>query len=58
MTNEEKIKEMNTEEMAKFISELLEGCEYGKCPANHLCGNGDCKDNLMEWLKQEAEEWL
>ena len=54
MTNEEKIKSMPTEELAKFICKF-QMCH--KCPGVHYCyiaeGNAI---GLQTWLKKEVEE--
>lgn len=59
MTNEERIKAMSTEELARGIKSLLNSCIY--CPAFRTCTdtleNKSCLEKMEEWLKEEAEEW-
>lgn len=56
MTNEERIKNMSTEELAKFIESSTESCD--SCPAMMNCPQGyrSCYIQIMGWLKEEAEE--
>lgn len=51
MTNFERIKNMSVEEYAKHIFRLID-CRY--CPI--YCTNGNCKDAIEQWLKDEAED--
>lgn len=57
MTNEEKIKGMSTEDLARFIYGFEPDCYC--CDALKTCKNGTrvgslaCKENLVLWLKQE-----
>ena len=51
MTNEEKIKSMTTEELAKFICKLL-SCD--SCPGSDICYRN--ANGLQAWLKKEVEE--
>lgn len=59
MTNEEKIKNMSTEELAKFLDGISPGYYCGACPARKIChnpyGGTECTKKLYEWLKEEAE---
>lgn len=58
MTNEQKIKAMSTEELAKGIEHLVGFCI--DCPAFMACcdtiKNKKCSEHLIGWLKEEAEE--
>lgn len=54
MTNADKIRAMTDEELA---IEMFVGMECGACPCAGKCGNGShCKDTILEWLKQPAED--
>ena len=54
MTNADKIRAMTDEELA---GEMFIGMECGDCPCADKCGNGEyCKDTILEWLKQPAED--
>lgn len=58
MTNEEKIKNMSTEELAKFLDGISPGYYCGACPVLKICynyGRTKCVKKLFEWLKEEAE---
>lgn len=48
MTNYEKIKQSNINEMVEFLCTLTE-CE--KCPASNLCYFGH--NGMKEWLEKE-----
>ena len=63
MTNFEKIKAMNIEEMAKKILGVIDwDCQ--ECPMFDKCDNGEyhftdcfgCKDLIKIWLESEADE--
>lgn len=51
MTNFEKIKNMSVEELADYISVMLD-CRC--CPAN--CLNAECIVAIEQWLNSEVEE--
>lgn len=52
MTNEEKIKSMSREELAKYLlGQKLPYCAGRDCPEDHECIN--C---VLEWLAEEAKE--
>ena len=52
MTNLEKIKSMNAEELAEYFCKLMD-CRY--CPI--YCTRGECRDNeIKQWLESESEE--
>ncbi|MGN1138292.1 MAG: hypothetical protein ACI4RM_02505 [Ruminococcus sp.] len=60
MTNFEKIKQMNIDEMAEQLFFILD-CD--DCPiekykgySDQNCNNGTCKGALKKWLESEAEE--
>lgn len=50
MINEEKIKSLNTEELADFI------CRFTDCNCCFFYRSGGCKYSLEQWLKSEAEQ--
>ena len=58
MTNEEKIKSMSTEKLARGIKCLISDCI--DCPAFVTCVNimedKKCLERMEEWLKAEAED--
>lgn len=53
MTNEEKIKSMSREELAKYLLVELKYpyCAERNCPEDH-----DCTACIMDWLGEEAKE--
>ena len=51
MTNEERIKSLNTEELAGFIADIAD-CALFNNPIK--CG-GNCKLAWEQWLKSEAQ---
>ena len=63
MTNEDKIKSMSTEELARFLNKYISLCD--ECPAAGFCnqyslldyldGTG-CTARIKVWLMQEAKE--
>ena len=54
MTNFERIKNMSKEEMAEAMTKRF-AC-YA-CPSKDCSGHrGECKDYLVDWLNEEAEE--
>ncbi len=63
MTNYEKIRSLNVEEMAEYIFELGNGREYcyGHCAYQYKddCpndGGKDCISGVAKWLESEVEE--
>jgi hypothetical protein len=58
MTNEQKIKAMSTEELAKYIFELGNGSEYcyGHCiyQDDKDCTRHNCLEGVTAWLKQNT----
>ena len=56
MNNFNKIKNMNVDEMSKFLSKIIE-CEM--CPASGLCNEDttyqDCPEKFEQWLLSEVE---
>ena len=51
MTNAQKIRAMNDEELAEFLDENAEYCHVG------LCKDGEtCRICCLKWLQQPAEE--
>ena len=57
MTNEEKIKSLNREELAEFLifSSLVIFC-YCKNAGNQFCSGQLCVDCAMKWLGEEAKQ--
>lgn len=64
MNNYDRIKSMSVEEMADFITDLTNGCEYGCMYCTNYV-DGECiKDGYMndyvkgciQWLLQEVSE--
>lgn len=55
-TNLERIRQMTTEELAKFFYATKNSCTT--CVAkNHKCiGNKHCIEFIKQWLEQEVEE--
>jgi hypothetical protein len=55
MTNYENLKQMDSDELAVTICDMMGVCD--KCPAGNMCMMGNGKANgLKEWMKQEVEE--
>lgn len=57
MTNEERIKSLSTEELAREISGNCWSCDG--CLIVDFCdrnGTVDCEEVWKQWLKSEAEE--
>ena len=52
MTNFERIKGMNVEEMAEFLRDYdyCDVCIYDRTP----CRGRSCKDGIKQWLESEA----
>lgn len=58
MTNAEKIKNMDSEELANFLFELLTTCEEtSSCEECKYCKPGICMSvyRMQMWLESEAE---
>lgn len=58
MTNGEKIRSMTDEELAEFLDE---DASYtclicARRDAKDSCVNYECKNKVLEWLKQEVSE--
>ena len=54
MTNGDKIRAMTDKELA---SAMFIGMECGACPCSDKCRKGSfCRDTILEWLKQPAED--
>ena len=57
MTNEEKIKSLSSEELARFLTRLTECCsfedceDFNKCPVVKSC----CYGSMLNWLNSEEE---
>lgn len=52
-TNYEKIISMGIDELAEFLKEYF-NCEYA-CPVDsETCYYGECKESILEWLRQEV----
>lgn len=68
MTNYERIKSMNVEEMAQILADIsMDGGYEVPCsvcagerttPDNHCCADfsDDCMQGVVKWLESEAEE--
>ena len=55
MTNGDKIRSMNDEELAEFLDEIIE-CSCGVCPYEEGCDQEyDCGKKLTKWLKSEVK---
>lgn len=53
-TNADRIRSMNDEELAEFISKYF-SCEY-ECAVRDKCGSDwDCKRATIDWLQSEVE---
>lgn len=52
MTNEEKLKSLSTEELARFIADIA---DCGTCNNPIKC-EGKCKVAWEQWLKSEVED--
>ena len=61
MTNADKIRSMENDELNKFISSISEGdalCAYMGKEFHNSCANPDidmCRICVMEWLESEAK---
>lgn len=54
MTNGDKIRSMTDEELAEWLTDGHEQCDF--C-AKHLCDfDSDCVHGVLKWLKQEVSE--
>lgn len=54
MTNEQKIKNMSTEELVNFLKRMTPSCY--DCHFIWTCEkNKSCKENIKQWLMQEAQ---
>lgn len=49
MTNGDKLRSMNNEELAKFIYEIVENIEWDEDGSNNFF-----EDNFCEWLNEEV----
>lgn len=56
MTNGDKLRQMTDEKLASMMSGIKYNCS--SCPAYGFCEDcgGDCRETILEWLKQESEE--
>jgi hypothetical protein len=55
MTNYERIKDMDKEEMSKFLCNLMcADCCENRCPASELCCTGHL--GMRDWLEKESKE--
>lgn len=53
MKNIERIRQMNSEELAEFIGEDCTCCVYDdRCVGYYF----ECKEGIKQWLEQEVEE--
>ena len=54
MTNYEAMRTMNKDELAKFLSRIMDG---KKCPASEFCdGQCECVDAILNWLNAESDD--
>jgi hypothetical protein len=54
MTNADKIRGMNDEQLADFLDRLIESpCHFCRYSDGNSC-DGSCDDATIDWLKQEA----
>lgn len=61
MKNIEKIKQMNSDELAEFLEEVKRQWTCIECCSNVISCDGfddmyDCKQGIKHWLEQESEE--
>lgn len=59
MTNEQKIREMTTDELADLIEYPIAVFCCADCKRNPVvgtCSKKDCKEEIKEWLNAEAEK--
>ena len=60
MTNADKIRAMTDEKLAVWIADRVYGMECSNCPAYEPCvptmEDMTCKDHILEWLQEEANE--
>lgn len=57
MKNIDKIRQMNSEELAEILTHHLDKCDF--CTAildSEECTKNFCVDNVKQWLEQEVEE--
>lgn len=59
MTNADKIRQMSDEELADFLTAIMDCCGSGACgtycPMWNCC-NDQPSDNVEDWLKQEVSD--
>lgn len=55
MTNYEAMRTMDKDELAEFLSSIMDG---KKCPASEkFCdGQRDCADAILNWLNAESDD--
>ena len=55
MTNYEAMRTMDKDDLAKFLSSIMDG---KKCPASEkFCdGHRDCVDAILNWLNAESDD--
>ena len=57
MTNGDRIRDMNDDELAEFLCSHMAHCDPRYCPGEHLCGCEEGKaSGLKLWLSQPARE--
>lgn len=58
MTNGDKIRQMNDEEMAAMFDKIIQDCEY--CHLYESCiqntNSVTCKDMYLKWLQEEVQD--
>ena len=53
MTNADRIRQMDDQELAKFLCKAYSTDNCYKCPAKDRCRFG--QNGMMDWLREEAE---
>lgn len=55
MTNADYIRNMDSYELANFLSEHFECPPEGKCPIKDACDGSNCKVHIFNWLLAERK---
>lgn len=55
-TNADRIRAMSDEELAEMLSAQIDVEYCSGCLCNSMCGGGQCKSELLAWLKREVSE--
>lgn len=57
MTNGDKLRSMTDEQIADLFTFAPDGASWLTCPIiSTRCKDGECRDCMLDWLKQEVEE--